>query len=1140
MLRWIPLRAHTTYSLSDGMIAPEQLAKLCARHGYPAVGVTETNQLFSALEVSTVLAKAKIQPILGLTLDVRRPSLPGQPMQGLEIYDRLVCLARNDEGWVHLMALASLLHLPSKEGGRPHVTFDQLASHREGLLVLTGGHEGALVALLAEGRVGCADQYLSLLLEAMEPEAVYVEIGRHGLPIEQATDTALQQLAARHRQPLVATHQIFFSEPAEFEAHDVLRCIAAGRYLEEEDRPRSCPSYYFPSEASMVERFSDLPKALAQTVEIAFRCSVMARGSDPVLPRFTDPAFPDWSEERLLERLSFEGLTRRLEDRPVVQDRAVYEERLRYELSVINGMGFSGYFLIVSDFIRYSKQQGIPVGPGRGSGAGSLVAWVLDITDLDPLRFGLLFERFLNPERVSMPDFDIDFCQERRDEVIDYVRRRYGEDRVAHIITFGKLQARAVLRDVGRVLQMPYGQVDRICKLVPSNPAHPVSLEEALRQEPALAQAKEEDTDVQRLIAIGLQLEGMYRHASVHAAGIVIADRPLTERVPLYYDGRSPLPVLQYSMKWTEAAGLVKFDFLGLKTLSVMAQAERLLLDRGIKIAWAEDDFRDAATYRLMTQGHTLGIFQFEGKGMRDALRKLRPDTIEDLIALGALYRPGPMDNIPTYIARKHGREAVDTLHPSLASVLRETFGVMIYQEQVMKIAQILAGYSLGEADLLRRAMGKKIQAEMDSQRDHFVSRSVARGVDESQAASIFDQVAKFAGYGFNKSHAAAYAVIAYQTAFLKANYGVEFICASMNLDMHDTDKLQSYVEDARRLGVTILPPSMVHSRACFGIELLADGKPAIRYGLAALKSVGLQASEDWVAAREARPGGFGGVLSEIGDVLQAARLVFNRRQVEVLIKAGAFDLYDPVRSRLLASWEALAKAKEASGGHGLPIVVAPNMRAAPMERQNVTMGNRLEDEHEAFGFYFSGHPLDYLEYWRDRLPFSDSRVLQRTEGSMDPIHMVALIGALRVRTAGPKRLGFLECSDHWGRFELSCFDAAMLEQCRLWHQQGTAVVLRVERRLDRRQDPPSLRGIVVSGMPLAEQLVQSVPRVTLPVHNKEDLDRLVHWITSESGAAVRLRLVLSPEVSALVDVPGVYFPWHRIKEWMDGVLPVA
>src|SRR5476651_406219 len=601
----------------------------------------------------------------------------------------------------------------------------------------------------------------------------------------------------------------------------------------------------------MRELFADLPEALSNTVEIAERCAFRPATKAPILPRFSVAEGGSVADEASeLRKRAQAGLTARLTTTGLAEGHTEdeYRARLEFEINVIASMKYPGYFLIVADFIQWAKAQGIPVGPGRGSGAGSLVSYALTITDLDPIRFGLLFERFLNPERVSMPDFDIDFCQDRRDEVIRYVQERYGRDQVAQIITFGTLQARGVLRDVGRVLQMPYGQVDRLTKLVPQNPAAPVTLAAAIAGEPKLQAFRDEDPVVARAFDIALKLEGLYRHASTHAAGIVIGDRPLSELVPMYRDPKSDMPVTQFNMKWVEQAGLVKFDFLGLKTLTVLQTAVRLLKQRGVELDLTAIPLDDNKTYEQLSRAEAVGIFQLESQGMRRALLDMKPDRFEDIIALVALYRPGPMANIPTYCARKHGYEEAEYIHPKLEPILKETYGVIVYQEQVMQAAQILAGYTLGQADLLRRAMGKKIRSEMAAQRKDFVKGATDRGIDRAHADAIFDLLERFAEYGFNKSHAAAYALVAYQTAYLKANYPVEFMAASMTLDMGNTDKLSEFRAESERLGIKVDPPSINRSDVNFEV----DGNTII-YALAALKGVGAQAVKEIVAAREKR-----------------------------------------------------------------------------------------------------------------------------------------------------------------------------------------------------------------------------------------------------------------------------------------------
>ena len=704
-------------------------------------------------------------------------------------------------------------------------------------------------------------------------------------------------------------------------AHDALLCIAAGRPVADPARRRVTAEHWFKPAAAMRALFADLPEACDNTLAIARRCAVMAETRKPLLP-VCPKVRPGSTEDETLRAMAREGLVRRMDFAGADEaKRAVYAERLEYELRVINDMGFPGYFLIVADFIQWAKAQGIPVGPGRGSGAGSVAAWALTITDLDPLQFNLLFERFLNPERVSMPDFDIDFCQDRRDEVIAYVRREYGADRVAQIITFGKLQARAAVRDVGRVLGLPFHAVNKVAELIPNNPAKPVTLKQAIDGEPKLQQMRDDDEAVRRLMEVALQLEGLYRHASTHAAGLVIGDRPLVELVPLYRDPKADTLVTQYSMKYVEQAGLVKFDFLGLTTLTILQRALALLktpvdLDR--------IPLDDAPTYAMLARGDSGGVFQFESAGMRDVLRQMRPDRLDDLIAAGALFRPGPMANIPDYCRRKHG-ETWEPPHPELKAILGETYGIMVYQEQVMQIAQTMGGYSLGAADLLRRAMGKKIRAEMDAHRKTFVEGATGRGIPEATAVEVFELMAKFADYGFNKSHAAAYALVSYQTAWMKQNHPVEFLAACMSLAVNNTDKLAALRQEAERLGIRVLPPDINRSGPDFTVDEDAAGRPAIRYALAAVKKVGMAAMQSLVAARGDRP------FADATDL--ASRVdprLLNKMQIENLVRAGAMDSIARNRAQAFAGAELVLRRAQAdaeqkeSGQIGLFGGVAP------------------------------------------------------------------------------------------------------------------------------------------------------------------------------------------------------------------------
>ena len=1057
---FIHLRVHTAYSLSSGAITIKELVARCKAERMPAVAITDSGNLFGALEFAIACAASGVQPIIGceIALASREELARGngslaRPMAEL---DRLVLLVQSDTGYRNLLALVSRSFLDGDGAAEPSVSYGDLAAASDGLICLSGGPRGPLGRLLAEGQDEAAEALLAELKAAF-PNRLYVELMRHGGSEEARSEPGLVDLAYRHDLPLVATNDAYFPDRDFYEAHDALLCIAQGKAVADNDRKRLTPYHHFRPAAEMREVFADLPEACDNTLVIARRCAYIPQSRQPILPAFH--AADGEREETALRQAARAGLAARLARLELDGNESQpHRDRLEFELGTIIQMGFAGYFLIVADFIQWAKREGIPVGPGRGSGAGSVVAWALTITDLDPLRFGLLFERFLNPERVSMPDFDIDFCQDRRDEVIRYVQQKYGRDRVAQIITFGKLQARAVLRDVGRVLAMPYGQIDRLCKLVPNNPAHPVTLEKAIAGEPALQQARDSDEAVARLIEISLKLEGLYRHASTHAAGVVIGDRPLVELVPLYRDPRSEMPATQFSMKWVELAGLVKFDFLGLKTLTVLARCLELLKVRGVDLDLSSLPLDDRPTYELLARGDTVGVFQLESTGARDMLKKLRPDRFEDIVAADALYRPGPMENIPRYIAVKHGEEAADYLHPALEPILKETYGVMIYQEQVMKIAQVLAGYSLGGADLLRRAMGKKIQSEMDAQRQRFVDDAVARGVDRPRAELIFDQMAKFAGYGFPKPHAAAYALLTYQTAYLKANHPVEFMAALMTLDLGNTDKLNLLRQELDRLDIRLLPPDINRSQPTFSVEPdPKTGKPAIRYALAAVKGVGQQAMEELVRERDTN-----GRFKDLFDLAQRIDAkTFNRGQFESLAKAGAFDPLDPNRAQSFAAAELLLRqasraATERQDGQGSLFGLGLGDRPALPLIDDWPPVEKLQQEFVAIGFYLSSHPLDPYGKSLERtgiLRWADLPAALAANGATRFRLAGIVIGRKERTSARGNRFAFVQMSDPSGVFEVTMF-AEMLEPIAGLVRRGTAA--RRHRRCAQRGGQPS------------------------------------------------------------------------------------
>ena len=1062
MTPFIHLRVHSSFSLSEGAIKPPALIDLCKKNHMPAVCISDTNNLFCSLEFSQAASKAGLQPIIGASLNVERESLShnNNPMSVAPEFDNVLLIAKNPEGYHNLLKLVSRAYTQVEDAAYPHTTTQEILKLNEGLILLTGGHQGAIGKLLLEGQEKEAKNYLLTLKEAFG-DRLYLELMRHGLPEQQQIEPHFTRLGLEHNIPFVATNNVFFSDQGMHRAHDALLCIAGGRYIEEEDRPKINAEHYFKSTRQMQELFKDIPEAIQNSSEIAKRCAVLSEARAPMLPSFTTDAGRNEADE--LRVMAKEGLEKRLEmhvytdgmSKKEQEDIAQpYFERLEYELGVIIDMKFPGYFLIVSDFIKWSKSQNIPVGPGRGSGAGSIVAWALQITDLNPLRFGLLFERFLNPERVSMPDFDIDFCQERREEVIRYVQQKYGRDKVAQIITFGKLQAKAVIRDVGRVLQMPYGQLDRISKMIPFNPLDPITLEKALEMDRVLRRMRDDEPEVKTLFDIGMKLEGLNRHASTHAAGVVIGDRPLEELIPVYKDPRSDMPVTGYSMKYTEAAGLVKFDFLGLKTLTVVAKACEFIQKKGETIDIATINLADPPTYTMLSKGKTVGVFQLESAGMRDTLRKLKPDNIDDIIALISLYRPGPMDNIPSYIARKHGEEEPDYLHPMLKEVLMETYGVIIYQEQVMQIAQIMGGYTLGGADLLRRAMGKKIAAEMDKQRQIFVEGAIKNKVDKAKASSIFDLVAKFAGYGFNKSHAAAYAMISYQTAFLKANYPVEFLAASMNLEINDTDKINTFCQDVREHNIPILLPDINHSQALFTPQEESNGILGIRYALGALKNVGVTAMKEVVKEREEH-----GAFTDIFDlVARVPSKYLNKRMLENLIKAGAFDQLHGNRHQLFAHVDAILKygamvqenknSDQVSLFGGESGTEEPKPELSPINDWKGT--ERLAKEFSAIGLYLSAHPVDAYEAALENLnviAYGDFE--SKLQDGNSVISVAGVITSKKIKSSARGRYANLIVSDPTGLFEVSIYNEDLIADKQEILENGSIVFIKGNARKD-------------------------------------------------------------------------------------------
>ena len=973
---FIHLRVHTAYSLALGAMPISALMKKLKELEYPACAITDRGNLFGGKAFSSYASDSGIKPILGSELALHNDDSDNILLsKGRELEpDKIVLLVKNEQGYNSLMSLYRRYYLDNMENSDiPQLSIENIKEFNQGLICLTGGYNGPIGRLILQNRINEAEQKL-LELKEIFCDRLYVEISRVGYEEEKITEPYFLEFAYKYDIPLVATNDAYFFDKDMYEAHDALVCIAEGEYVGNDNRRKYLPENCLRSQSEMRDLFKDIPEALENTINIAKRCNYLSYKRDALLPIFICP--DGKTQDEFITEEALKGLNERMHvqvyhDEMTPEERAEidrkYYERLDFELSVIKKMGFPGYFLIVSDFIRWSKCNEVPIGPGRGSGAGSIVAWALKITDLDPIRLDLLFERFLNPERVNMPDFDVDLCQENRHKTIEYVQKKYGYDHVAQIITYGKLQSKAVIRDVARVLQMPYSQADRISKMIPpgqggKNP----TLKQALEQVPELEDMRVNDPQINKLFDIAMKLEGLYRNSGMHAAGVVIGDRPLDQLVPLYKDPRAEMPVTQYDMKFVEETGLIKFDFLGLKTLTVIKRAvDWVKKIHGIELDMASVALDDKKTYEMMQRGDTSAVFQFESSGMRDVMKQIKPDRFEDLIAIISLYRPGPMDNIPTYINRKHGKEEIVYLHPDLEPIIGETYGIMVYQEQVMKIAQVLGGYTLGGADKLRKVMGKKLVDQIPYQRKMFTEGAVKKGIDEEIAKTIFDQMEKFASYGFNKSHAAAYSLISYQTAYLKAHYPVEFMCAVMDFDITNTDKILFYCEEFKKMGYTVLPPDINNSDALFKVE---NGN--IRFALAGLKGVG-EANMNAIVEERKKNGKF----KDISDFIHRADIKqMNRRQLEQLIKAGAFDCLDVNRGKLFANIENImrhmASSAELKNSTQTSLFGTQELSAKVKLQDKPDWPNleRLQYEAEAIGFYLSAHPLDAYAESMERL----------------------------------------------------------------------------------------------------------------------------------------------------------------------------
>ena len=1015
---FIHLRNHSNFSLAEGMLSFDYLSKFCIENFQPAIAITDTSNMFGVLEFSLKMVSLGIQPIIGIQVEIAESSFD-------EInVGEVVLIAKNDQGYKNLLKISS--NFTTNSEFKKIVSYNNLKKYHDGLILLTGGVEKGFIGNPASNANSKLVYTRLKLLQEIFDDNLYVEIQRHGMSTEDVSEPLLLNAAKDLNLPIVATNDCYFQSPDKYYSHQILTCIDKGLTISSPNRRVLTREHYLKNTDQMTDLFKDLPEAIENTIIIAKRSSFLVKGHKPILPRFPD--LDNITENDYLIKISLEGLEKRFQmslENFSSDKKSTYNERLKNELDIINNMGFSGYFLIVYDFIKWSKDNNIPVGPGRGSGAGSIVAWALQITDLDPMKWGLLFERFLNPERVSMPDFDIDFCQDRRGEVIDYVRNRYGHDRVAQIITFGSLQAKAAIRDVGRVMEMPYGHVDKIAKLIPLIPANPLTIQEAINSEELLRKEMSDNDQVKNLLLTAIDLEGLNRHVSTHAAGLVIGDRPLNELVPLYKLNDEEMPATQFNMKFVEKAGLVKFDFLGLKTLTILSKAESLIKKKQENFNLSNILLNDVKTYEMLSTGDTIGVFQLESAGMRDVLIGLKPDRFEDIIAVVSLYRPGPMENIPTYINRKHGNENIDYMHVDLEEVLKETYGIFIYQEQVLRAAQVLANFSLGSADILRRAMGKKDQDEMFQQKNAFLEGAKHKGLDENKANEIFDQISAFAGYGFNKSHAAAYALIAYQTAWIKCNFPKEFFASMMSIEFNNSEKLSTFYHDLKRLNISLKPPCINNSKNYFSIENVDNKDPFIRYSLSSLKNVGNEAIVKIVQARNEK-----GFFKNIDDFLN--KVPYNcigKKALESLIKSGAFDCLENNRNKLFSSIDLMLNYSQAiqkdmiSNQENLfnNIDNSELMIDIP-EVLEWTFLEKLNNEFTSLGIYLSSHPLDNFSIVMENLKIiNSSHLLENLKTNFEKkiIQLCGLIFKVQKRQSPRGKWATIQLNDLGGNCEI-------------------------------------------------------------------------------------------------------------------------
>ena len=1093
------IKIHTQYSICEGALRTSDLAKYCKTNSIKAVGLSDSYNLCGALEFSEAISKSKTQPIIGSQINI----------QLKDHFGKIPLIAKNLEGYKNLIKLSSKSYLEIKDTEEPHCSIEDLEKYSNGLIILSGSFDGFIGKLFFKNLPDEIHKIFKKFKKAFK-ENFYLEIQRHGDNGEKIFEKFLLNSAEKLDLPIIATNEVFYLEKDMHEAHDAYLCVGEKTFINVKDRRKYTDQHYLKSSDEMCKLFQDLPDAIENNINLPLKISYRPKSSSPVLPNIQTSKIQNVNN--LLLKESVDGLKEKLDvyvlpevDKNEVEKiKNIYNKRLQHEIEIISKMKYASYFLIVSDYIKWAKKNEIPVGPGRGSGAGSLVAWVLSITDIDPIKFDLIFERFLNPDRISMPDFDIDFCEEKRDLVFQYLKQKYGKG-VAHIITFGKLKARMAFRDIGRVLGLPYGHVDMLCKMIPFDPSRPLSLEKAIAQEPRIKQEEDKDPRVKKLVEISKKLEGLNRNMATHAAGVVIPEENLAEFVPLYKDPGSDslLPSTQFDMYASENAGLVKFDLLGLKTLTVINKTISLLKEKKITLDIKKIKLDDSKIFEMLSLGHTVGLFQLESAGMRDALVNMKPNKFDDIIALVALYRPGPMSNIPTYNQCKHGTKKPDYLHPKLKKILEPTYGVIIYQEQVMQIAQTLSGFTAAEADILRKAMGKKKRAELEKQKENFVNGAVKNGITKDTASFIFKKIEPFAEYGFNKSHAAAYAMIAYQTAYLKTYFPNEFIAASMSNELSNTEKLSEFFEELKRLKIKVQRPCV---NECFA-EFIPK-KNTLFYALGAIKNVGYEAISLVVKEREEK-----GKFKSISDFINRVNPKnINKLQLEGLVKAGAFDsifdnrkvLYENIPNIIQSSKNIYEN--KIQNQSSLFEEDSQKISYLIQDKKNSNWANdeTLSKEFESVGFFISNHPL---AYYKEILEHHKVKTFKEFEIGVDSESFLSgtIMSVKEKKTSKGTSFAIIKFSDLSKMFELFLF-SEILEKNRKNLTAGKSFLLTVIK--DKENQENRFRRISVRNIKNLDEIInQNYSDVHIELKNTDSLKKLYENIKKAGSSKIKITI---------------------------------